>query len=68
MIKLVEMYQEGIAVKCSYETAIEWQKKIIDYYKEKGDNVSLIDNYHKYCHLTLEWGDCYYQQGEKSKC
>lgn len=72
MEKLVSMYQNGEGVKRNYETAIEWQERLVEYYKsifehtkDKNDGYTLI-------YEMLYLSDCYntlhYSKEQKNIC
>lgn len=67
MTKLVEMYRNGIGVKRSHRTAIEWQERLVEYYQKQCNENAVVENYDKLFWEIFYCGTYYARQGRKKK-
>ncbi len=59
--KLVAMYRNGDGVERNYETAIEWQIKLADFYKKIWEDYEAEEDALSLCLALLRLGDYYYE-------
>ena len=61
MEKLVNMYRAGEGVARDYRTAIQWQQRLVNYWKELWEKESSEKNFEEYTCVLWDLGD-YYQE------
>ncbi len=57
--KLVAMYKEGYGVKRDYRKAVEWQKKLVEYWEREYQSSMDIDEHRKLFFAYLDLGNIY---------
>lgn len=59
MVKLVNMYRTGEGVARDYNTAIQWQQRLVNDCRQRWENKASEDNFEKYTHALWNLGNYY---------